>query len=356
MASSLDAESSKYRGSYSWLVDGATLSSMKSAANEEEFVSDWFGIASMDWRLSANPNGWKDDNVGSFSLFLTTGASMEGEEAIVFFKMKCKELDSGYAQISSFKKNGCWGWSPFCLSFDELANCGLNAITFVVEVCVLRVIDISTKKEEILYQHQLTSKQIPNRFEFEWNIDSKTTQKMKNAYNGKYFVSSILNEMWMVQVAPNGNKRDRKDHFDVMLKLTSIPSSVSRLNVRFQIECRDRSQSRSQSVLASSARTKCFSVDIKHGQQIKDGHLWTAKKKKLFSFEAFSKMHHLDALQIAVKIHVIDLFDNDGRKIEQITQSNVCVFCTYKVYDECYDDRTHIKVVHVGADCKSLTF
>eukprot|EP01084_Bolivina_argentea_P036087 66793_1 len=82
-----------YSGEYVWQINGKQLLEMKQAKNKDEFVSDTFEMASMNWCIQVWPNGCSDNNVGSFDVFLKLLSSppQNGTKIIVFRRIYCKE-------------------------------------------------------------------------------------------------------------------------------------------------------------------------------------------------------------------------------------------------------------------------
>eukprot|EP01084_Bolivina_argentea_P036088 66794_1 len=101
-----------YSGEYIWNIKGKQLSEMKQAKNKDEFVSDTFEMASMNWCINLYSNGDIDNNIGSFCVFLKLLSSppQNGTKIIVFRRIYCKEYYSSYSSIGSYKKNEGYGW------------------------------------------------------------------------------------------------------------------------------------------------------------------------------------------------------------------------------------------------------
>eukprot|EP01084_Bolivina_argentea_P206926 353162_1 len=96
-----------YSGEYTWNIKGKQLLEMKQAKNKDEFVSDTFEMASMNWCVEVNPNGYSDNNVGAFDVWLKLLSSppQNGTKIIVFRRIYCKEYYSSFSSIRSYKKD-----------------------------------------------------------------------------------------------------------------------------------------------------------------------------------------------------------------------------------------------------------
>ena len=59
-------------GSFCWKITNTNLiNKILNANNGDEFVSDIFKIAKLDWRIDIYPNGQKKTNIGSFDVAVT---------------------------------------------------------------------------------------------------------------------------------------------------------------------------------------------------------------------------------------------------------------------------------------------
>eukprot|EP01084_Bolivina_argentea_P295947 509630_1 len=130
---------------------------MKQAKNKDEFVSDTFEMASMNWCIQVYPNGNRDNNIGSFNVYLKLLSSppQKGTKIIIFRRIYCKEYHSSYSAIISYKKDRSNGWPYYTLSLTEIKNSKLNTLTFIINIQILRIIKELYFGNKIMYQHNM---------------------------------------------------------------------------------------------------------------------------------------------------------------------------------------------------------
>eukprot|EP01083_Nonionella_stella_P055343 146000_1 len=104
-------DSSKHKGEYSWIIKGDVLTQILGAKNEQKFTSETFTMASLNWCMDTYPNGHKDNNIGSFKVFLKLlSLPPKGTKVIVCRRIYCQETESSYTCMTSYDKYGYWGW------------------------------------------------------------------------------------------------------------------------------------------------------------------------------------------------------------------------------------------------------
>eukprot|EP01084_Bolivina_argentea_P256278 431407_1 len=106
-----------YKGKYVWNIQQTKLTQMMQAKHglEDVFVSDTFEMASMDWCIQVYPNGYNDNNVGSFHVCLKLLSLQKGTKIMVFRRIYCKEYNASYSHIDSYVKNDSCAWPNYTL-------------------------------------------------------------------------------------------------------------------------------------------------------------------------------------------------------------------------------------------------
>eukprot|EP01084_Bolivina_argentea_P279610 478041_1 len=107
----------------------------------------------MNWCIEVYPNGNRDNNVGSFNVFLKllSSPSQNGTKTIVFQRIYCKEYHSSYSGISPYEKDDSYGWGDYSLSLNEIQNSKLNTLTVIINIQILKIINESSNGMEIIY-------------------------------------------------------------------------------------------------------------------------------------------------------------------------------------------------------------
>eukprot|EP01084_Bolivina_argentea_P087122 157403_1 len=234
------AEESKYRGEYSWSIKDSLLKHMINAENGGKFQSSPFEMCGLRWCVDVCPNGDVNDCVGAFLVRLKLlSLPPKANKIIVCRRIYCKEAQSGCSYIDSYKKNSSLGWPEYTLSLKEIINENFIELNLLIELKILRVINEGMFTNTIIYECDLYFNKPFETQKYKFIIDKKLTKLMKKSLNGKRFESPIYDNMWCLGIKPNGNGWDKqtKDCFMVYLYICAFPKNISKLKVRWKIEC-----------------------------------------------------------------------------------------------------------------------
>eukprot|EP01084_Bolivina_argentea_P295945 509624_1 len=130
---------------------------MKQAKNKDQFLSDTFEIGLMNWCIYVYPNGNRDNNIGSFNVYLKLLSSppQKGTKIIIFQRIYCEEYHSSDSEITSYEKDERNGWGDHTLPLNEIKNSKLNTLTFIINIQILRIIKELYFGNKIMYQHNM---------------------------------------------------------------------------------------------------------------------------------------------------------------------------------------------------------
>eukprot|EP01084_Bolivina_argentea_P141527 248683_1 len=121
-------ETKAWKLKHIWKIEDQELSKMKQAKNKDVFVSDTFEMVSMNWCINVYSNGNRDNNIGSFKVYLKLLSSppQNGTKIIVFRRIYCKEYYSSFSWIETYKTKKSNGWPDYTLSLNEIKNSNLK--------------------------------------------------------------------------------------------------------------------------------------------------------------------------------------------------------------------------------------
>ena len=84
-----------HEGSYTWEIEGDLLQQMKNAKPKQELKSPIFQMCQLNWQLEVYPNGKRDNDVGSFRLFLKLlSIPKDWKQIILSRRLQCLETGS----------------------------------------------------------------------------------------------------------------------------------------------------------------------------------------------------------------------------------------------------------------------
>ena len=294
------------RGSFTWFIEDSQLDTIKQSPPLQLFCSPPFIIAGMQWQLNLYPNGTCTDNIGALLLYLKLlSKPQRGDTVVIHRKLICHELHVESSFIVTHQKGISLGWNQHCLSFQQFQNTKSKRISLSVELCILRIVDISQStfsNKVFLYQHRLRSVQSFPRQQIEWKLDHSLLERMRLFESGQHFESGEYHQMWCLMVYPKGLDKERNDHFEIGLQIIAFPSNISRLSVRYQMFVDEFG--------IHTDWTRTF--DICSHSHI--GWLWSDLNRKVLDSGTFMEMQ-LNEMNIMVDIEVLEMWNNNGMKI-----------------------------------------
>ena len=230
-----------YRGSYRWKMSQPTINKILNANNKDVFESETFSLCKMNWQLFLYPNGDATDCEGSSNFYLALQkVPPKWKKVMVCWKLRCEQIDREDICIGMFDGNTKRsGWGDNILSFEELQDNIQSNLDFTVHVQILRI-ELSTNKNNILYNY-LTQEWDPEKSQsFTWKIDSELIKKMKTASHLQKFISPIYYDMWCIALFPNDSGMTNVD-----LQLCGLPNGADKLTVDWSVkipECNNESE------------------------------------------------------------------------------------------------------------------
>ena len=276
-------------GQYSWVINGTLLQAMLNASNGQTFTSHIFQIGHLNWQIEACPNGYKKDQIGHFNVYITLlSCPNKWKSLTVHRRIYCEETESCSSNISVYKKDKSMSWPSGTLLLNEIKHLSLTQIKLTVRISILKI----TKADNgIVYQNPM---KMVKHSSFSWLIGSQTLNKMKNAYTGKRFESSIFDNMWLLQICPNGQNIENKGDCLLCLSLCILPQNISRVTINYKFECKELN--------VSTEDTEDFDYS-NHDQ------FWSLNS---LAFEKI-KNYNGQTLMINVEIAVLNIYDIDGK-------------------------------------------
>ena len=134
--------------------------------------------------------------------------------------------------------------------------------------------------------------------DYKWYIDdNKLMKKIKKSKQFESFSSEIFiinGFKFMIQICPNGSHLDNKGKFEWFLCLVSIPPSISKVSVIYEVELEELGVKDNYRMELS---LKCTSYG------------WGTKKLK------FNEISKLKQLTFKLKVGIIDVYDENGETV-----------------------------------------
>eukprot|EP01083_Nonionella_stella_P267304 903126_1 len=137
--------------------------------------------------------------------------------------------------VFSLPYNKPYCWANYISSFEDLkASCG-KELTFTVTICIARI--TLKKKNKKLFQ--MATNKYKRKTQLQWKIDEETMKKLKSFDKGKGICSDILNDIWCLQLYPNGAWYSKEGDVRIGLCLCGLPPNVSKMNVQWTVHCHE---------------------------------------------------------------------------------------------------------------------
>eukprot|EP01084_Bolivina_argentea_P147659 258305_1 len=270
-------------GSYTWIISD-TLSNCKVG---DKIISKIFSIAvdNLKVQMKIYPNGSKDDFEGYAMVFCKIVDMPEDWKTITICKtVYSPQTKAKQTNLGQYKIGVNQGWK-YVLPFNEIKD--LNELELIISIKILR---IEMKTNTICYPG--------DTFEYEkqmnltYTLSSDDIQLLKYCKMGKMVESSIFNSMWCIRLCPNGCAPRDTGKCAVGLTLCGLPKDISKIKVRWSIQC--------ESMNVESSQTSDFSV---------------SSSTKGCNIGTFKQFKCLNELCINIHVQIIKEFDNNNKKI-----------------------------------------
>ena len=186
-------------GEYSCIIqDSKYIEQMISAKNKQDFITNRFKIAELDWQIIFYPNGSKQNNTGSFMVYLKLlSLPKSWKNIIVCRRISCTEFESSAPAVVEYTKNKSNGWDKGTLKLSELQEMQPQKLIFKIYI---RILKINSIDNEILFQDDhIGASKLTEAQSFQWKIDQNLMHKMQTSYYSKCFESPIFQNQWCLR-------------------------------------------------------------------------------------------------------------------------------------------------------------
>eukprot|EP01084_Bolivina_argentea_P147660 258306_1 len=270
-------------GSYTWTIS-KKLSSYKVG---DKLVSDIFGIAieNLKCQMKIYPNGSKDDFEGYAMVFCKIVCMPDNWKTITICKtVSSPQTKSKQTNMGQYRIGINQGWK-YVLPFAEIKD--LNFLELIISIRILR---IEMKNSIIHYPND--NFEYEKQMNLQYILSSSDILLLKHCKMGKMVESSIFNSMWCIRLCPNGCAPRDTGKCAVGLTLCGLPKDISKIKVRWSIQC--------ESMNVESSQTSDFSV---------------SSSTKGCNIGTFKQFKCLNELCINIHVQIIKEFDNNNKKI-----------------------------------------
>ena len=121
-------------GNYTWMINDQLLQKMKNAKNKDQFVSDTFRIAELNWRAITYPNGKSDNDQGSFEVSIESLSLPKQWESInVRLSCRCNESQTSYTNTAKYTQiTSLFTWGENRMILAEIED--LNQLSISINI------------------------------------------------------------------------------------------------------------------------------------------------------------------------------------------------------------------------------
>eukprot|EP01083_Nonionella_stella_P275542 935850_1 len=208
-------------GTYTWHIDKPSLVRRILSANwQDEFTSDVFQIATLNWRIELNPNGYHEKAKGLCGVFVRLlGMPSSWKSIFCQLRIECPQIQNKMVFPRSYMYNKAIAYGGYISSFEDLkASCD-KALTFVITIHMARI----TLKEDNKILFQMRTNKYKRKTQLQWKIDEEMMKKLKSFDKGKGICSDILNDIWCLRLYPNGDWYTKEGDVFIGLYLCGLP-------------------------------------------------------------------------------------------------------------------------------------
>ena len=226
------------------IVDQKLINKFVLARNLEKFDGDIFEYGGFKWYLKIYPNGYNNRNMGYFQVFLSM-ATMPPSINIVLanVRLSCLQTMTSYTFFARYtSKHRTWGWKHN-LPQQELHSLFLmdkcQRLTFQSQITILKVINYDNRP---IYEYQLPLfKPIDDilqiKYEHEWYINKKMMNMFRRSPTGKMFESQVFDDMFCIQIYPNGVNERGVGHSQLFCQICAFPKGITAILTKLELSC-----------------------------------------------------------------------------------------------------------------------
>jgi len=305
------------QGSYVWEVaESVEVADFLAAGNGKLLKSKPFSIGHLMWLLEAFPNGDREDNIGSFMIYLTLVQLPPQWQRVTFLlRLFNQETCSSFTGIATYSVSAnSGGWSDGTMLLADLKECmqqsSVNKISLGCQITILALRNEKSNSNHD-YQYPLRPEYIhmlkaPNPIlQLQWLVDTPLLQRFKTANNGKKFESDIFYDCWSLRCAPKGKRQEDADNVKLYLLLCALPPNIVHCKVRYTLRCEEAER--------EWTNTRCFSYTYPNVGW-PDGTLLTSELTD-------GKLQHLTQLTFQAKLEILKLYDTDELSVDESSSS-----------------------------------
>ena len=205
------------------ITDASMIKQINNANNGHEFKSEIFEIGSLKWQIIIYPNGFNKDNIDNFDVFTDLlHIPQECQEVTILWQAECPQIQSAETKRITYKQGKMttsWPNSPI-----PFKNLNFTHYSFTI---MIRILKITLKdNNKVLYQWPLW---LDYNGTFTYEINETVMDTLRGSYNGRTVYSPIYNNIWVIEVNPNGFDKQDEGDFTIAIKLCVLPEPFSQI-------------------------------------------------------------------------------------------------------------------------------
>ena len=237
-------------GDFKWIIDDPqTMQKMLAATNEEQFESEPFLMANLQWTLDIYPNGETKEHEGNVCLYLRLlemPSTLQGITASVIFLFG--NWTSGYNDkfryfVTDDETTLTLGMNSDCtripLSFWKESGDGSLSVSVSINIFSVKW-NKETMRNNLIYQDPIpiSSKctQYPTVLNKTWSVFFRNLSDFRKASVGQRFLSPIYENMWQFVCYPNGRGEDDAGSVALWVTLINPPPFVKSVDCKVKMK------------------------------------------------------------------------------------------------------------------------
>eukprot|EP01083_Nonionella_stella_P288405 981418_1 len=85
----------------------------------------------------------------------------------------------------------------------------------------------------------MATNEYQTKTQLQWKIDEEMMKKLKSFNKGEGICSDIYNDIWCLQLHPNGHWQSKEGDVRIGLCLCVLPPNVSKMSVQCTVHCHE---------------------------------------------------------------------------------------------------------------------
>lgn len=234
-----------------WIISGLSLNRFCNTFKYKLYKSEYLEILNgkIGFDICLYPNGI-NTNASSVTFvqfyIILSKLPTNIKSIVIHYRLYCKEFKIKYKNIGKYDKIGkglCWPLHTLSLQKCKLNRTkkSIEQLTFEMDLNIINI-EYDNNDENTENYYKILSTKLETYYK--WNINTKLLKKFNKAQIGQIFHSETFENIWCLDICPNGFNEKDKGSIRLSLVLLSLPPKIKSLKVNILFQAHFKSKNK----------------------------------------------------------------------------------------------------------------